>query len=298
MITIFTPTFNRKNELKNLYKSLLMQADKNFVWLIIDDGSTDESNKLINKWIVEDLISIKYYFKKNGGVLSAYLYAFDKCLTDYIAAVDSDDLVKDNFVYVLNRMIENSSNCNDIAGFVFLTELANGQVNGTKFPDNIKKCRLYDLYNKYKVKGDKQVVISVKAINSIDLKLYEDEKGMPEGLLFNKIDRLGNNFYLVNEIVRITNYRNDGISANTYSYLLNSPKSNRDYQYSLYSMENTIKRKIKSTINYGCFNYMINFSWEKSIEGCPNRIIFILLLPITVIYYYIHFYSKVQRREK
>ena len=67
MITVFTPTYNRCDTLKRLYKSLLNQNCKDFCWLIVDDGSADDTQKLVSKWIDENKISIRYYRQENQG---------------------------------------------------------------------------------------------------------------------------------------------------------------------------------------------------------------------------------------
>ena len=64
-LTVFTPTYNRKKTLQNLYNSLLEQNNKDFCWIIIDDGSTDETESLIKNFIYENLISITYIYKEN-----------------------------------------------------------------------------------------------------------------------------------------------------------------------------------------------------------------------------------------
>ena len=67
-ITVFTPTFNRGYIIENLYKSLQRQSYKNFQWIVIDDGSKDDTEKLFEKWTNEDnLFDITYKKVKNGG---------------------------------------------------------------------------------------------------------------------------------------------------------------------------------------------------------------------------------------
>lgn len=99
-VTIFTPTFNRAKTLSRVYNSLLCQIFKDFIWLIIDDGSTDNTKALVDQWISENIIEIKYYYKNNGGKHTAMKIAWELANTKYLLAIDSDDELTPNAVEV------------------------------------------------------------------------------------------------------------------------------------------------------------------------------------------------------
>ena len=67
LITVFTPTYNRAYILKKCYDSLVVQTSENFVWQIIDDGSTDNTRDLVEQFVSDGKIEIEYYYKENGG---------------------------------------------------------------------------------------------------------------------------------------------------------------------------------------------------------------------------------------
>lgn len=90
-ITIFTPTYNREKTLPRVYDSLLNQTDKRFIWLIIDDGSTDNTKELVNRWIKENKLEIEYHFKENGGKHTAIRLAYQLADAKYLLGIDSDD---------------------------------------------------------------------------------------------------------------------------------------------------------------------------------------------------------------
>ena len=92
-LTIITTTYNREKEIIRLYKSLCNQTDKNFIWLIIDDGSTDNTNQQIQKFQSENKIKIEYLYKDNGGKHSALNFSSDNIKTEYVLIVDSDDFL-------------------------------------------------------------------------------------------------------------------------------------------------------------------------------------------------------------
>ena len=96
-ITVFTPTYNRAYIIENLYRSLQRQTVKDFEWLVIDDGSTDNTQELFDKWISEEnAFPIRYYKQRNGGKCRAINRALDLAQGELFFTVDSDDyLTKD-----------------------------------------------------------------------------------------------------------------------------------------------------------------------------------------------------------
>ncbi len=141
MMTIFTPTYNRIHTLGRVYESLLRQSDKSFIWLIIDDGSTDGTKNLINIWIKEARLSIKYHYKENGGKHSAMKLAYELADTKYLIAIDSDDELTPDTVEVFNKeweKIEDSGFENIFAEIAALTYSSDGNLIGDfKFPKGV-----------------------------------------------------------------------------------------------------------------------------------------------------------------
>ena len=111
-LTIFTPTYNRQHTLYKAYESLIKQTNKDFIWLIIDDGSKDNTEEIVNAWKNENKIEIEYYKKENGGKHSAYNYALKLIKTELtLIALDSDDYLTLNAVEdILKCWEENKKN--------------------------------------------------------------------------------------------------------------------------------------------------------------------------------------------
>lgn len=102
-LTVFTPTYNRKHTLRRAYNSLVNQTVKNFVWLIIDDGSTDGTDALVSEMQQKSEFPIEYHFKENGGRHTAVNYSYNFLHTKYVVTLDSDDeLVEDAVEKILN----------------------------------------------------------------------------------------------------------------------------------------------------------------------------------------------------
>ena len=106
ILTIFTPAFNRAYTLEKLYNSLLVQTSKDFEWLIVDDGSTDNTEELVSDWIEEGKIKIRYYYQKNSGKQVAMNLGAEKCITELFDCVDSDDYLLPDAVEAMLRFWE------------------------------------------------------------------------------------------------------------------------------------------------------------------------------------------------
>ena len=187
ILTIFTPTFNRAYTLHKCYESLLRQTCKNFIWLIIDDGSTDNTKELVNSWINENKINIRYYYQENKGMHGAHNTAYKLIDTEINTCIDSDDYMTDDAVEKINDFWEKNRN-DELAGFVALDAYENGEIIGTKFPENLKSTTYFDIYNKYKVKGDKKFIYRSELTKLYPYPIFEGEKYVSLAYKYAKLD--------------------------------------------------------------------------------------------------------------
>ena len=147
-LTIFTPAYNRAYTLHKCYESLKKQTNKDFEWLIIDDGSTDNTRELVQSWIEENLIPIKYHYQKNQGMHGAHNSAYELIDTKLNVCIDSDDYMPDDAVEkILKFWEENQSE--EIAGIAALDAYESGEVIGTTFPKDLKTSTSFDMYYKH-----------------------------------------------------------------------------------------------------------------------------------------------------
>jgi glycosyltransferase involved in cell wall biosynthesis len=142
LITVFTPTFNRKELLSKLYIDLQNQTFKDFLWLIIDDGSTDGTNEIVQEWINANIIDIQYIHKENGGKHKAFQLAYQICETKYITDFDDDDIYFSNCLETFIKCWEEieQQGLTDIGAIRALTVDSQGKVVGLP---NFKKQQKY-----------------------------------------------------------------------------------------------------------------------------------------------------------
>jgi len=162
--TVFTPTFNRKELLEKLYKSLQKQTFKDFEWLIVDDGSTDGTKEKVEEFLSEKKLEIKYYFKENGGKQRAYNFATEKANGELFICLDSDDEYVENGLETILKYWKKYEKNSDIAGMGYLSTYPNGEIIGSSFPEKEMISTQFEIYNKYGVKGDTTQLLFNRAI--------------------------------------------------------------------------------------------------------------------------------------
>ena len=219
MITIFTPTYNRANMLEKLYESLIVQTDQNFNWIIIDDGSIDDTQKRVEKW--KKNLNITYIYQANQGKHIAINTALKNCNTDYLMCVDSDDTLKSDAVAFINRITKNKIN-KEIWAIVGPRVHSDGSLSKEWLSKDDNVCKFADIYGKYKYEGETYIIMNHRYVKDFTFPCFKNEKLVPENVMYDFFD---NNFYIktISEKKYVSEYQNDGYTKNNSKLLFNSP---------------------------------------------------------------------------
>lgn len=285
LLTIFTPTYNRGYILSNLYNSLLAQTNKNFTWLIVDDGSTDNTKELVDKWVKEDKIKIEYIKQENQGKHIAHNTGVDNCKTELFFCVDSDD-------YLLENAIEDILKCrnktidDNVSGIVSLKLTKSGQPVGTEMPHSIEYSSLSDLYEKYRFKGDTALVFKTSILKKYKFPKIEGEKFVGEEYIYCQIDEKYK-LYVSPYKYYICEYLEDGYTNSIFKLIANNPKGYMELKNIKLRTSNKLNIKYKSASLYivGCW-----LSKEKNIiKNSYNKFITIMAYPLALAVYMIRF---------
>ena len=250
VLTIFTPAFNRAYTLNKCYESLKNQTVKDFKWLIVDDGSTDNTKDLVNEWICEGILDITYKYQENQGMHGAHNTAYKLIDTELNVCIDSDDYMPNDAVEKIINFWENNEIDKDIAGFIGLDAYGDGSIIGDSFPETLRKTTLFEINNKYKIQGDKKIVYRSEVSKKYPYPLYKDEKYVGLAYKYYKIDE-DYKLLTMNEVLCIVEYMEDGSSLNMFSQYLKNPKG-----FAFYRIENmknsraTLSFKFKENIHY------------------------------------------------
>lgn len=226
-ITVFTPTFNRAKLLSKLYNSLLNQTFKDFEWLIVDDGSTDNTKDVVEEFISENKIYIKYLYKENGGKHRAINKGIDNAEGKLFFIVDSDDYLTYDALETINKY-EKKINSNDIAGVCGLRGKNEEILIGTTFVGSELDIYNYDR-KKYKISGDKAEAYYTQVLKKYKFPEYDGEKFINESLVWNKIAIDGYKLKYFNKIIYLCDYLDDGLTKNMDKILENNPIGFREY---------------------------------------------------------------------
>lgn len=220
-LTIFTPTYNRAHLLPQLYESLKSQTQKNFEWLIVDDGSTDETKNIVQKWIDEKQLDIKYIFQENKGKHIAINNGTEHCKTSLFLNVDSDDYLANNAVEEIEKLSEKIMNNPKIAAFTFILTLE----KQIKNLDDFGKLETTDFSKfQWKVKGEMCYCYKTDILKKFPFPYFGGEKFCPESLIHQRIAR-EYDILLTNNILAFGEYQKDGLSSDYYQLMKKNPNA-------------------------------------------------------------------------
>ena len=277
--TVFTPTFNRKELLEKLYKSLQKQTFKDFEWLIVDDGSTDGTKEKVEEFLSEKKLEIKYYFKENGGKQRAYNFATEKANGELFICLDSDDEYVENGLETILKYWKKYEKNSDIAGMGYLSTYPNREIIGSSFPEKEMISTQFEIYNKYGVKGDKGLMFRTEIIKKYKFPVFEDEKFITEAVVYNRICEKYKMVY-VNEKIEIKEYQEDGLTAKYNNLLLKNPKGQALYHNEINSQKLTFKQKILNNAVYYKFCKVAGYKFGKIFKESKNKLFLIFAIPI------------------
>lgn len=254
MITIFTPTYNRAHILHRLYDSLKKQTVSDFEWLIVDDGSIDDTELIVKKWINENIINIRYIRQENGGKPRAFNKGVKNAKGELFFCVDSDDYVPADCV---KEIIECWAGVKDsnVAGIVALKTDEKGKPLCDKFPQNVTETTTFDLVRKHNCKGEKSLVYKTSVLKEYPYPEIDVEKFVTECVVYDKID-LSYVMVLLDKVLTICEYQSDGLTANIFSTMINNPTGYKIYYKQRIDMSYTLKERIGYIIRYNAFNIL------------------------------------------
>jgi glycosyltransferase involved in cell wall biosynthesis len=281
-LTVFTPTYNRAYCLNNCYESLKRQTCKDFIWLIIDDGSTDYTGELVKSWIKENAIQINYKWQKNQGMHGAHNTAYELIETELNVCIDSDDYMPEDAVEKILSFWNEYGN-DKVSGIIALDAYTDKRIIGKKLPDDIKQSTLFDLYMKHGVTGDKKLVYRSELTRKYPYPMFDNEKYVGLAYKYYMLDKKYK-MLLMNEVLCYVEYLPDGSSRNMLTQYINNPRGFAFYRKELMKLPYcNVLFKFKQAIHYvasSCILKNKNFLIET-----PCKLLTILATPIGLILY-------------
>lgn len=247
-LTIFTPTYNRAHTLVRTYQSLCQQTCKDFEWLIIDDGSNDNTADVVKEWINAADFKIKYIYQKNQGMHGAHNTAYKNITTELNTCIDSDDYMpKDAVENIISFWKKNKDN--KYAGIIGLDQREDGSIIGTNFPPKQKETTLMDFYANGG-KGDKKLIYRTDVIQKYpEYPIFEGERYVGLAYKYMLIDQ-DYKLLTLNKPLVTVEYQTDGSSNMMWKQYWNNPKGFSFYRKTEMVLAPSLKRRFISCIHY------------------------------------------------
>lgn len=280
--TIFTPTYNRGELLKILYDSLVRQTIKDFEWVIVDDGSSDNTKEIVEEFIAEKKLDITYIYKKNEGKHIAINTGLDIAKGEAFFIVDSDDYLCEN---ALELVMENWKEIKDDSSFVGVAGLrgySEDTVIGSEVNDTIINATSIDYRYIYKITGDRAEVFKTDILKRYKFPKIEGSNFITECVIWNKLSEDGFKLRWFNKIIYVTKYREDGLTNNMRNIAL------KNWRGTVYSNNELLgyskiplKYKVRIGMDYYHYGLYGKIKLTKLIKECKCKKISFISIPLS-----------------
>lgn len=286
-LTVFTPAYNRAHTIGRTYESLCRQTCKDFEWLVVDDGSSDNTRELVEGWISEGKIPIRYIYQQNQGMHGAHNTAYRNINTPLNTCIDSDDYMPDNAVEKI-LSCWNEFGSEKFAGLVGLDVTEDGKVIGTSFPDSMKTTTLQGFYEAGGG-GDKKLVYRTDVVKRYpEYPLFEGERYVGLAYKYMLIDQ-DYELITLNEPLVVVEYQLDGSSYNMYRQYWNNPRGAAFYRKTEMVTTHSLKRKLMVCTHY--VSSSIISGNRHFIQESPKKLLTILSIPAGIALYLLILYK-------
>lgn len=276
-LTIFTPAYNRAHTLGRTYDSLCSQDCKDFIWLIIDDGSQDNTKDLVRGWQERNNgFEIRYIYKENGGMHTAHNCAYEMIDTPFNVCIDSDDRLAAGAVGKIKACCQLVWE-KDYGGIIALDSDFQGSIIGKGFPKELKETTLGGYYASGGA-GDKKLIYRTDVINSVPpYPVFPGEKYV--GLVY-KYTLVDQNWKLLvlDDVVCEVEYQAEGSSGTMWRQYLQSPQGFAFLRKTAMEYPTSITRLILDCIHYCSSSCIVG---NRSYIGqSPRKLLTLLCTPL------------------
>lgn len=282
LISIITPVYNRSCLIKRLYYSLQEQSNNDFKWIIVDDGSTDNLDEVVESFCKQARFQIKYIKQKNQGKCAALNKAIEVCDEQLFMVVDSDDYLVTDAIEQIHKYWQKVQLKEDLVGIAAYRVLGDRKISGKPFKNGLVKSTLNALNYHYNRHGELALIYKTSIVKKYPHHIHTQENFLSEEIQYNSLDQEGY-LYLMGKPLIVMEYQNNGLTKNYFNNWILNPVGTIELLKSKYStviglsVADIIKKRIKTIIQ---FNACILNSQAININDSPNKFLsYILLLP-------------------
>jgi len=230
MLSIVTTTYNRAHTLTTVYESLKKQTNKQFEWIIIDDGSSDNTEMLANSFIVDqnNCFDIVYHKKANGGKHTALNEAYQYVQGEIILILDSDDYLTDDAVAIIHEDWNKYKDNPNLCGLSYLKCYTDGKIIDDKFPNDVYIASYVECRINKDIKGDKAEVFRTNLLQDNPFPVFEGERFLGESVIWTKLGYLYETVH-INKLIYICEYLEGGLTQSGRAMRIKCPKGGMLY---------------------------------------------------------------------
>lgn len=291
LITVFTPTYNREKHLTDCYNSLVNQTSQNFIWQIIDDGSTDGTEELVQKFVEEGRIRIHYKKKPNGGKASTINLSLEITDTPLWVTLDSDDYFLDNAIETIAKHYKIIENQDDVCGMFGLRANPDGTpMQNKNIPESIDYTTQSQVRYDLGIPPEYIHVYKTEIARNYKYPIINGEKYMPLSYVFDQIDQKYK-YKVLHEPLMVCEYQSDGITKNKRKLVIKNPIGYKLYKRQSMHLAPNLKEKIKAAITYN--SACIIGGYKGCISESPYKLLTIATFPLGLLEYILR-YAKVK----
>ena len=275
MISIVTPTYQRANCIKKLFESLELQTNKCFEWIVVDDGSKDNTKEVIDHMKAFSTFEINYYYKENEGKCMALNLAFKVAKYDYILIVDSDDWLKKNAVELIKKYLHLFDD-DSVGAISFFREYSDGKLNGKFFKKDVFKSNYINVrLNSKDGWNDKAEVYRKSALLEFEFPKFYNEKFLAENIVWIPFS-YKYDMYFVNESIYVGEYLLEGLTKNVFKNKYNNPYGAMEVAKLYMGKKFTFVNKVKGSILYTYYSKLVYKTYKESFAKSNHKILYIL----------------------
>lgn len=286
LVTILTPSYNRSKNLIDLYESLKQQSSFNFEWLIVDDGSTDDTSQVVDDICIRfNPFPIRYMKKENGGKHTALNVGVQNIETSLTFIVDSDDLLSIDAIETICKDYQWIKNYN-LCGIGYLRGYIKEDTHiGDFYPQDYGIDSFINIRYNQNISGDKAEVWVTKYLKDNPFPVFEGEKFISESVVWIKL-ALQRKMLFVNKIIYKTEYLEGGLSKSGRALRFRCPKGMAYGSLLTMSKEFNLKIRIKESLLYIVYSKFGRKRFKEIIR-CPYKLLVgVCYLPGVVLYKY------------
>ena len=274
-LTVFTPAYNRAYTLPRTYESMKQQKCTDFIWLIVDDGSSDNTAELVKQWQQEENdFEIQYVYKENGGMHTAHNTAYALIDTELNTCVDSDDALAPDAVQIIFDAWQQVKD-KGYAGLLALDAEFSGKVIGKGFPEGLTETTLGSYYRNGG-SGDKKLILRTDVVRQYPpYPTFEGERFVPLGSLYTMIDR-DYKLSVLDAVVCLVEYMPDGSTHNMTRQYFRNPNGFRYGRLVTLSENTTLKRRLVLYVHYAAESILAS---KPIVKDAPNKLLGLMSIP-------------------